>query len=178
MPQSLRQRLTYANVIATLALFIALGGGAYAATQLPKNSVGAKQIKKGAVTPAKFSSSARSTLKGDQGPVGPQGSRGEPGQPGSNGSAVGFAYVEAFSGTITVNPAFAHNLTAANITRSSAGVYCFHDLPFTPRSIMVSGDAHGYYDSLAKGSLTSTAGWAVHRTKAADPRTVRGPGGC
>ena len=67
MPQSLRQRLTYANVIATLALFIALGGGAYAATQLPRNSVGAKQIKKGAVTPAKFSPSARSTLKGDRG---------------------------------------------------------------------------------------------------------------
>jgi hypothetical protein len=42
-------RLTYANVIASLALFIALGGAAVAAG-LPKNSVGPKQIKKGAVT--------------------------------------------------------------------------------------------------------------------------------
>jgi hypothetical protein len=38
------------NVVAYLALFVALGGTSYAATQLPKNSVGTKQIKKGAVT--------------------------------------------------------------------------------------------------------------------------------
>jgi hypothetical protein len=44
-----RPRLTYANVIASLALFIALGGAAMAAG-LPKNSVGPNQIKKGAVT--------------------------------------------------------------------------------------------------------------------------------
>ena len=43
-------RLTFANVIASLALFIALGGAAVAAG-LPKNSVGPNQIKKGAVTP-------------------------------------------------------------------------------------------------------------------------------
>lgn len=43
-------RLTYANVIASLALFIALGGAAVAAG-LPKNSVGPNQLKKGAVTP-------------------------------------------------------------------------------------------------------------------------------
>jgi hypothetical protein len=33
-----RPRLTYANVIASLALFIALGGGSYAALQVPKAS--------------------------------------------------------------------------------------------------------------------------------------------
>ena len=44
-----RPRLTYANVIASLALFIALGGAAVAAG-LPKNSVGPSQLKKGAVT--------------------------------------------------------------------------------------------------------------------------------
>jgi hypothetical protein len=44
-----RPRLTYANVIASLALFIALGGAAVAAG-LPKNSVGAAQLKKGSVT--------------------------------------------------------------------------------------------------------------------------------
>lgn len=48
--RNLHNRLTYANVVATLALFAALTtGGAYAATQLAKNSVGAKQIRKGAV---------------------------------------------------------------------------------------------------------------------------------
>ncbi|HVV89377.1 MAG TPA: hypothetical protein VHB53_02675 [Solirubrobacterales bacterium] len=44
-----RPRLTYANVVASLALFIALGGAAVAAG-LPKNSVGPRQLKKGAVT--------------------------------------------------------------------------------------------------------------------------------
>jgi hypothetical protein len=42
-------RLTFANVIASLALFIALGGAAVAAG-LPKGSVGANQLKNGAVT--------------------------------------------------------------------------------------------------------------------------------
>lgn len=42
-------RLTYANVTATLALFIALGGVSWAATKLPRNSVGSKQIKRSAV---------------------------------------------------------------------------------------------------------------------------------
>lgn len=44
-----RPRLNYANVIATVALFVALGGAAVAAG-LPKNSVGPRQLKKGAVT--------------------------------------------------------------------------------------------------------------------------------
>jgi hypothetical protein len=35
--------------MATIAVFLALGGGAYAALKLPKNSVGPKQIKAGAV---------------------------------------------------------------------------------------------------------------------------------
>jgi hypothetical protein len=48
--QRLRTRLTYGNVVATLALFAALTtGGAYAASQLGKNSVGPKQLRKGAV---------------------------------------------------------------------------------------------------------------------------------
>jgi hypothetical protein len=51
----LRPRLTYANVVATLALFLVLtGGAAYAATHLAKNSVGSKQLKKNSVTGAKI----------------------------------------------------------------------------------------------------------------------------
>src|SRR5881296_1014743 len=50
----IRAGLSYANVMATIAVFLALGGGAYAALKLPKNSVGSKQIKKRAVTKAKL----------------------------------------------------------------------------------------------------------------------------
>lgn len=46
-------KLNYANIIATIALFVALGGAAIAAG-LPKNSVGPNQLKRGAVTPAKL----------------------------------------------------------------------------------------------------------------------------
>jgi hypothetical protein len=52
--RTIRSKLTYANVVATLALFIALGGVSYAAVKLPKNSVGEKQIKKNAVTAKKI----------------------------------------------------------------------------------------------------------------------------
>jgi hypothetical protein len=45
----LGQRLTYANVMATLALFVALGGATYAAVRIPRDSVGSKQIKENAV---------------------------------------------------------------------------------------------------------------------------------
>jgi hypothetical protein len=51
--QRLRPRLSYANVVSTICLFIVLGGSAYAASQLPKNSVGTKQLKNKAVTGAK-----------------------------------------------------------------------------------------------------------------------------
>jgi hypothetical protein len=78
----IRAKLTYANVISTLCLFLLVGGGAaWAAIHLPKNSVGAKQLKKGAVTPAKLSQSTKTTLKGatgPQGPAGPQGPKGDP----------------------------------------------------------------------------------------------------
>jgi hypothetical protein len=53
-----RPRLTYANVTATLALFIALGGSGYAALKLPKNSVGPRQLKRHAVTTSKLASGA------------------------------------------------------------------------------------------------------------------------
>src|SRR4051812_39434184 len=91
--QHARQRLTYANVTATLALFIALGGTSYAALTLPKNSVGSKQIRKRAVGASELRTGAvssraiknrairtsdlalstRSSLRGAQGPIGPMG---------------------------------------------------------------------------------------------------------
>jgi hypothetical protein len=50
--------LTYANVTATLALFVALGGASYAVTQLPANSVGTSQLKAHAVTSSKLARNA------------------------------------------------------------------------------------------------------------------------
>jgi hypothetical protein len=71
MIAAVRKRVTYSNVIATMALFIALGGVAVAATQLPRNSVGKRQLKRGAVTSAKLGK--KSVIAGKLGPnsVGP-----------------------------------------------------------------------------------------------------------
>jgi hypothetical protein len=82
----LRGKLTYSNVISTLCLLLLLGGGtAYAATHLPKNSVGTGQLKNGAVTRTKLSAGAKAALIGRQGPVGPQGAVGPQGPKGDKG---------------------------------------------------------------------------------------------
>ena len=54
-----RRHLTYANAMATVAVFIALSGSAYAATKLQAKSVGTRELKNGAVTKSKI---AKSTL--------------------------------------------------------------------------------------------------------------------
>jgi hypothetical protein len=57
--QSLRKRLTYANVMSSIAVFLVLGGAtAFAANQLGKNTVGSKQLKKNAVTTEKIKNNA------------------------------------------------------------------------------------------------------------------------
>ncbi len=57
--KSIRKRLTYADVMSTIAVFLILGGAtALAATKLGKNSVGTKQIKNNAVTTAKIKNGA------------------------------------------------------------------------------------------------------------------------
>jgi hypothetical protein len=52
-----------ANVIAYAALFVALGGTSYAATSLPKNSVGTRQLKPSAVHRSDIASNAVSGSK-------------------------------------------------------------------------------------------------------------------
>lgn len=90
----MRTHLSYANVMATIALFIALGGSSYAAVQLTKDSVRSKHIKNGQVKSADLGknvvNSAKvadgSLLRGDFAaghlPAGPLGARGDKGDKG------------------------------------------------------------------------------------------------
>jgi hypothetical protein len=96
-----RARFSYANVTATLALFVALGGVSYAAVSLPAKSVGSKQLRHNAVTSSKVKNhtlrvadlrkAAARELKGAQGPAGPKGATGPAGPTGPVGPATGAA---------------------------------------------------------------------------------------
>jgi hypothetical protein len=124
--KAVRTRLTYANVISTLCLFLVLGGGAYAATQLPKNSVGTKQIKDGAITGKKIKRSTIGTdrltaaavaaLKGATGERGPAGTAGTPASKGFYATVLR-TEPPAFTGA---HPGF----TAVSRPPGPGGVYC------------------------------------------------------
>ena len=89
MTSRLKPRLTFANVTAVLALFVALGGTSYAVTALPRNSVGSTQLRKSAVSSMKvkdrslavrdLSIAARRSLRGATGPAGVAGAPGTAG---------------------------------------------------------------------------------------------------
>jgi hypothetical protein len=91
----IRRRLTYANVVATLALFIALGGGSYAAVNLKRGSVKAKHIAPSAVGRSEIARGAVGSPEVANGslrirdfetlPVGTRGERGVPGPRGDRG---------------------------------------------------------------------------------------------
>ena len=59
--ERLRENISPALILSVVAVFISLGGGAYAA--LSANSVGTKQLKKDAVTAAKIAAAAVTTAK-------------------------------------------------------------------------------------------------------------------
>lgn len=71
MFSSIRRRLTYANVMSSLAVFLVVGGAtALAAGHLGKNTVGTKQLKKNSVTTAKIKKNAVNGAKIKAGSVG------------------------------------------------------------------------------------------------------------
>ena len=85
--RGLIERLSYANVMSTLGVFIALGGTSYAVAKLPRNSVGSAHIKNNAVTGSKVrdGSLGRSDLSRTARLSGPRGTRGSEGPPGPLG---------------------------------------------------------------------------------------------
>jgi hypothetical protein len=129
------RHITYANVTASLALFLALGGISWAAATLPRDSVSAKQIRASAVGSSEVrdgalrrSDFAPGTLlagpQGAQGPKGEPGPSGAPGKQGEPGTARAFAYVGSDcagqGGTCEVMKA--KNVVGAR--RLYTGVYC------------------------------------------------------
>jgi hypothetical protein len=114
---AIRKHLSYANVMATLAVFIAMGGGALAALRIPANSVGNRQLKRSAVTGTKVK---EGSLTGAD--IKPGSLTGESIKPGSLSAAVlpqfGLANLLGSSGTAT-------NSAAIELEKGDCGRYVF-----------------------------------------------------
>jgi hypothetical protein len=142
----MQRKLTYANTTATLALFIALGGTGYAAITLPRNSVGAEQIRARSVGPSELRSravnsrairnrsvrltdisrSARNSLRGQRGLQGPAGAAAvtlRTAVSSGGGAAAGNARnVEHLSGTNEYRIDFGRDLTGCIYNATLAAV--------------------------------------------------------
>ena len=86
----MRRHLTYSNVIATLALFIALGGTSYAAVKITSRNVvdgslTGKDIKKRSVQLNRLKGKLPAGARGAKGDTGATGAPGSPGAPGAKG---------------------------------------------------------------------------------------------
>lgn len=139
MRSSLRGKLTYANLVATIAVFVALSGTSYAALV-----VTGKTVKNGSLTGAdvknrslgagELSRRARSSLRGSAGsagPAGPQGATGSVGPAGPAGVAKAYARVAA-DGSVT------NASGGITVTTAGSSSFCISGLSFAPQSIVTS----------------------------------------
>jgi len=83
-------QIRYADVAATLALVVAMGGTAYAATQVRSadivdNTIKSQDVKNGTLTLDDVQDSTEASLRGQTGPAGAAGSPGASGEPGAAG---------------------------------------------------------------------------------------------
>jgi hypothetical protein len=160
----MRDKLTYANVTATLALFIALGGSSYAAVKITgkdvaNESLTTKDVKNRSLLKRDFKAGqlpagARGLqgLKGDQGLQGQKGNNGNDGAPGADGTAKAFAVVSA-QGALYDFP------NRKNVDRSTqidfgsplTGIYCLHTT-FTPHNVVATLSGNGS----EPGEITAT----------------------
>ncbi len=148
----MRPKLTYANVMSTLAVFLVLSGGAaFATTQLPKNSVGSKQLKKNAVTTATIkngavtgekvnlstlgtvqnAANANHAMNADTATDAANSTNAANDMNAANAQPVAFAHVNEEGELDATN---SKNVTVVRDTTLGGGsTYCFSGLPFTPK---------------------------------------------
>jgi hypothetical protein len=144
-----RRRPSPALVVAVLALVVALGGTSYAALKLPKNSVGASQIRSNAVSSptVKDGSLLAKDFKKGQLPKGERGLQGVPGKQGVAGTARAHATIRS-NGLVT--PEFIGSHPGfTKVERSPAnfpGFFCLTPatgIPSVNSDAVVSADAKG-----------------------------------
>lgn len=160
----LRKRLTYANVMSSIAVFLVLGGAAVAASQLPKNSVGSKQLKKNAVTTKKIKNNAVTGGKLKNGSVTNEklaegavtGNKVAAGTIG-RGNLANAAFIPQAYGLVDfdgkVDAKFTNGLSDASTP--ATGAYCFH-VAFTPVHAQATGEADFENNDIPSVALAGT----------------------
>lgn len=118
MDTNRKRRPSPATAIALLALFISLGGSAYAI-----NKIGTNQIKNGAVTKPKLAKNVKRQLNKSAKP-GPRGDQGPPGNQGPTGP-TGTTGPQGFAGTPgLVDPNRLYEVTASRTGSGPITVSC------------------------------------------------------
>jgi hypothetical protein len=128
------------NLVAYLALFVALSSTGYAASGklLPRNSVGSPQVINGSLQKADLSSRAVAALHGARGPPGPQGIQGVQGVQGQQGlqgaqgvqGAQGIQGVQGIPGTaraygeVDLSGVLTRSKGVVSVTNPSPGFFC------------------------------------------------------
>ncbi len=127
MLKRLRPRLTYANVVSTLCLFVLLSGTAVAATvisgaSIVDGTIAGSKLKNNTITSAKIKSGTllKKAFKAGQIPAGPAGPAGAPGAAGAPGTARAFGFVDNSS----LSPVMSKAKGGVTVRRSGNGVFC------------------------------------------------------
>ena len=127
MLSELRSRLTYANVMATVAVFIALGGSSYAAIRVTgKNvkdsSLTGRDIKNSSLTTSdlKDRSLLATDFKVGQLPAGPPGPKGDRGDKGDGAQVIGTDVTTTITGD--AGTVAAHSCTTTSLAVAGAQV--------------------------------------------------------
>lgn len=122
--RKLRERLTYGNVVATICLFLLLGGGAFAAVGVGSASIHACYNKRSGVLriASRCKRTERAVSWSRVGPQGPRGQRGAAGRNGSNGAkgTNGTAGAAGATGTTGPSDVYADGRATGTLTGTFA----------------------------------------------------------
>ena len=147
----LRTSLTYANVMATMAFFLALSGGiVYAAdkigsSEIAKGAIKSKHVKDDSLTGVDIKEASLSLPAAARGPVGPAGEPGAPGDPGAPGApgATNVVYRQATdnsgSPSVDVSCLPGEVATGGGASSSQPGVFIYSSQPFSSTGTIPDG---------------------------------------
>jgi hypothetical protein len=159
----MRPRLTFANVVSVLALFVALGGTSYAAVQLSKGQVKKKHLAADAVVSKKVKDGSLlgkdfkpgELPAGAQGPAGPQGPAGLQGPQGPKGDA-GSPGTTVFESTIPSGKTIRGSIGQQGVFTRLVGSFAVPaPAPLSDETVNFAPGAGSDADAACTGSATN-----------------------